>query len=332
MKHCYCLIAILILFTVRPSGVLSQESQKVIQPSHAGNSDFIPMSANVGDCELGVAERDLDINNVRARLYNTGGLFWRSSGNVYTIPKDGTANSVFASGLWVGGLDSEGEIRFAGTAYGPFEYWPGPLDDDGNPPADCSQYDHLYKVSKADLDNIASGIISDDIENWPYELGAPVEDGDGIPDNYDIEAGDRPDLIGDQMVWWVMNDAGNTKEWSFREPLGLEIQVTAFAFNRPGPLSNTTFYRYRMEMKGDEPLSDMYIGFWSDPDLGDASDDFVGSDTTRGLGIVYNGRDFDSGVDGYGDNPPALGYDLMQGPLVPDPRVGAVWTDPDGTR
>lgn len=28
-----------------------------------------------GTCTLGNATRDLDVNNVRARLYNTGGLF-----------------------------------------------------------------------------------------------------------------------------------------------------------------------------------------------------------------------------------------------------------------
>ncbi|MEM6647745.1 MAG: hypothetical protein AAF730_15980, partial [Bacteroidota bacterium] len=146
--------------------------------------------------------------------------------------------------------------------------------------------------------------------------------------NYDLAAGDRPELIGEQTAWWVMNDVGGVKEWSTTAPIGLEVQVTAFAFRTSGALNNTTFYKYRLIKKGPEPLNDVYFGIWSDPDLGNAADDFVGSDSTLGIGFVYNGLDNDAGLDGYGDTPPALGYDFFQGPLVPAP--GETWTDPSG--
>ncbi|NND73176.1 MAG: T9SS type A sorting domain-containing protein [Rhodothermales bacterium] len=328
----YRLAAILLLFGLAESPAQAQSNAKVI-PSPVATSQVFAPQTPVGNCNLGSATKDLDINNVRARLYNTGGLFWKGSGNVYTVPKEGEANAIFASGIWIGGIDPAGDLRFAGTAYGPFEFWPGPIDEDGTPPSDCSEYDHLFKVSAADLQTLEdTGEATEDIENWPYDLGAPVTDGDGDPANYDIEAGDRPTLIGDQMVWWVMNDAGNVKEWSFSEPLGLEIQVTAFAFDQPGPMQNATFYKYRLENKGLVDLNDVYLGIWSDPDLGNAADDFVGSDTTRGLGIVYNGTDVDQGFDGYGDQPPALAYDFVQGPLVPDMTAGPPWIDPDGTQ
>ena len=41
-----------------------------------------------GTCATGTATKDLDINNVRARLYNTGNLFWRGGANVYNVPND----------------------------------------------------------------------------------------------------------------------------------------------------------------------------------------------------------------------------------------------------
>ncbi|GAB5521735.1 MAG: hypothetical protein RhofKO_39860 [Rhodothermales bacterium] len=289
-----------------------------------------PASAqSPGSCALGSAAKDLDANNVRARLYNNGGLFWRGSGNVYTVPKNGEANAIFASGIWLGGLDSNGELRFAGTAYGPWEFWPGPLDQGGNPPADCSVYDNVWKVSQADFDRYDAGLGStSDMDTWPWELGAPVIDGDGNPNNYNLAAGDRPELIGEQTAWWVMNDVGGVKEWSTTAPIGLEVQVTAFAFRTSGALNNTTFYKYKLIKKGPEPLNDVYFGIWSDPDLGNAADDYVGSDSTLGIGYVYNGEDNDAGLDGYGDTPPALGYDFFQGPLVPAP--GETWTDPSG--
>ena len=60
----------------------------------------------------------------------------------------------------------------------------------------------------------------------------------------------------------------------------------------------------------------MYLGYWSDGDLGDAGDDFVGCDTTLNLGYYYNGDNDDGGGGGntYGTAPPALGYVLLQGP------------------
>ena len=274
---------------------------------------------------------DLDVNNVQARAYNNGGLFWKGSGNVYMVPNGGEASSIFAAGIWIGGLDDEGDLRFAGTAYGPFEFWPGPIDEFGNPPADCERYDHIYSVYRSDLEALDRGEpATADIINWPYNLGAPVEDGDGILGNYNLDGGDRPEITGDQMLWWTMNDAGNFKEWSRGRPIGLEVQVSAYAFLDSTAIDNTTFYRYRFRNKGASRLSKSYFGFWVDADLGNAADDFIGSDTTLGLAITYNGRDVDLGDDGYGERPPAVGIDFVQGPIAPD-LLSRTWVDPDGT-
>ncbi len=284
------------------------------------NKRSIQASANktlgVGNCNTGTASADLDINNVRARLYNTGGLFWKGAGPLYNVPKGTQGNSIFASGIWLGGLVN-GELRFAGSTYGPYEFWPGPLDENGNPPADCSVYDRMFKVSREDIIRYEeTGEATSDMLDWPWQLGAPVIDGDGNPNNYDLAAGDRPAIIGDQSIWWVMNDMGNAHNWGNTAPIGVEVQVMAFAFKRADALNNTTFYKYKIINKGGSRLENAYFGIWSDPDLGNAGDDFVGSDTLRGIGYVYNGDDFDEGADGYGDRPPALGYDYFQGPLV----------------
>ena len=295
----------------------------------------VPASAQTpGNCRLGADTVDLTINNVRARLYNNGGLFWRGAGNVYNVPRapDGqpiSPNAIFASGIWIAGRTGN-QVRSAAQAYGNWEYWPGPLDAAGNPPADCSVYDHIYLVSREDINDYEAGNgATPDIENWPYQLGAPVLDGDGDPNNYNLAGGDRPDILGDQMAWWIMNDVGAVHENTGTPPIGLEIRVSAFAFNLAGDLGNTTFYKYELTYKGSQPLTDTWFGIWSDPDLGNASDDYVGSDTTLGLGFVYNADNDDEGSDGYGSPPPATGYDFFQGPLVDAP--GQNFTDPDGT-
>ena len=275
----------------------------------------------VGSCELGSADSFLNINNVNARLFNNGGLFWRGSGFVYTVPKEGQANSIFASGIWIGGQVNN-QLRFAGTTYGPFEYWPGPLDANGNPPANCANFDRIYNITSEELETYEqTGQATADIREWPANLGAPVVDGDGNPDNYNLEGGDRPEVIGDQTAWWVMNDVGNAKGWSQTPPIGMEVQVTAFAFRSANALNNTTFYKYKLIYKGSQPLEDTWFGIFVDPDVGDASDDLVGSDTTLGLGFAYNGDNNDAGFDGYGDQPPAVGYDFFQGPRVDEDGI-----------
>src|SRR5207249_2374462 len=65
-------------------------------------------------------------------------------------------------------------------------------------------------------------------------------------DSVDVEG---PDVLGDQMLWCVYNDAdanAHTNPAGSTNPLGVEIQQTTFAFNRTGALGNTVFLKYRI--------------------------------------------------------------------------------------
>ncbi|MEM1043571.1 MAG: hypothetical protein AAGI91_13190 [Bacteroidota bacterium] len=340
-------------------------------------------SPTPGSCLSGQAEKDLDINNVLARMFNTGSLFYGGSttnGLGYLVPQASGNPPIFASGIWIGGI-VDGTVVAAGSRYDDFEFWPGPLNDDGTlpDPNDCAQFDRIYKVSQADILNFDAGIAAAaDLAQWPAELGAPVlaargngfdDDGDGLVDEgedgvsndddnkdgiicpavlddpcleddtitpdfiderneleraipsvrqaagrpvYDLAGGDRPEIIGNQALWWVMNDLGNTHLESQSPPIGVEAQVLAFSFARADALNDVTFYRYRIIKKTPGTLEETFFSIFSDPDLGDATDDFVGVDTTLSLGFVYNAEDVDNvyGV------PPATGYDFFQGPIV----------------
>ena len=57
----------------------------------------------------------------------------------------------------------------------------------------------------------------------------------------------------------------------------------------------------------------MYVSMWFDADVGNAGDDLAGCDTTLNMGYGYNGQVYD---DEYGYSPPAVGFDLLQGPVV----------------
>ncbi|MCH8962836.1 MAG: T9SS type A sorting domain-containing protein [Bacteroidetes bacterium] len=185
---------------------------------------------------------------------------------------------------------------------------------------DPYQIEGVWYTPAEDPAYAETGIATDNLRHWPWLLGAPVVDGDGIEGNYNLDGGDRPALMGDQMLWWVMNDAGNAhlSSGSDSPPIGMEVHVSAFAFGHSDPrLATVTFYRYKLIYKGPAPLEETYFSLYSDIDLGNFDDDYVGSDSTLHLGFTYNGDNFDEGTDGYGEAPPAIGYTFLRTPLAP---------------
>jgi len=185
--------------------------------------------------------------------------------------------------------------------------------------------------------------IPEVIINWPasrtdvdgtYDYLAPFVDinGDG---EYNINDGDYPAyninedlncinddmLFGDQSVWWVFNDKGGYHAETGGAEIGLEIQAQAFAYKTVDDLGNMTFYSYKIINRSTETLNETYFGQWVDPDVGNYQDDYIGCDVELGLGYCYNGDDNDEsdmlqGVNGYGENPPAVGVDFFRGPLA----------------
>ena len=291
----------------------------------------------VGTCVQGTAQALLDVNHVRAVIQNNDRI-WKRGGGHYEVPQGSGRHTNLRMGIVVGGV-SEGRLRIS-AALDSSEFWPGPLDEPGRPPADCASYDRIFEMRREDLVRYAeAGEASANLRDWPHHLGAPVIDGDGISGNYDIGAGDRPGLVGDQMLWWVTNDLGNEHLVSSRSseygggalPVGLEVRTTAFGFDGHGELEHlsdespsvlaairqvlrfTTFYRYELHYVGKQPLEDAWFGVFANPDLGDPDDDFVGSDSVLGMAFVFNGDDNDAE---YGAAVPALGFDVVRGPVL----------------
>ncbi|MDR2979318.1 MAG: T9SS type A sorting domain-containing protein [Bacteroidales bacterium] len=130
-------------------------------------------------------------------------------------------------------------------------------------------------------------------------------------------------LKGDETLFWVFNDKGNTHTETGGEPIGLEIRGQAFAFATNDELNNMTFYSYEIINRSTYELTNTYFSQWVDPDLGYSKDDYVGCDVSRGLGYCFNGKDVDGQgeIFAYGSQPPAVGVDFFQGPYIdPEPE------------
>ena len=129
-------------------------------------------------------------------------------------------------------------------------------------------------------------------------------------------------IKGDQTIWWVFNDKGNSHTETGGSAIGMEIRAQAFAFSTNDEINNMTFYSYEIINRSTYTLTNTYFSPWTDVDLGYAKDDYVGCDVSRGLGYGYNGAAIDGNgqTEAYGANPPAVGVDFFQGPYL----------DPDG--
>ena len=125
-----------------------------------------------------------------------------------------------------------------------------------------------------------------------------------------------PHLYGDKNLWWVYNDNGNTHTESDGASIGMEIRAQVFAFATNDDVNNMTFNSYELINRSSKTLYNCYFGVVTSADLGDANDDFVGTDVQRGLGYLYNADDEDgTGLgNSYGLQPPAIGIDFLEGP------------------
>lgn len=289
-------------------------------------------------CAPASAVASLDINNTRARIMNGGDMWWDLIGTAaYEIPKvtqqgESRKTSLFAGALWIGGYDQGNNLREAAMTYRQTgnDFFPGPLDVNtaSIDASECIWWDKIYQVTREEINSFIenkASTIPDNIRNWPgngHIAGqantlAPFVDIDNNG-NYNPDAGDYPDVRGDQALWFVYNDKGNTHSETKAQAIGLEIQTEAFAFATNDEINNMTFYQQKIINRSKTKLTKVYFGQWVDADLGYAFDDYVGCDTTRSLGICYNGDDFDQGVMGYGANPPSVGVDFFQGPMGDD--------------
>jgi hypothetical protein len=125
-------------------------------------------------------------------------------------------------------------------------------------------------------------------------------------------------LKGDQTLWWVFNDKGNSHTESNGAAIGLEVRAQAFAFSTNDEINNMSFCSYEIINRSTYELTGTFFCPWTDVDLGYAKDDYVGCDVARGLGYGYNGLDTDGSgePEAYGNQPPAVGVDFFQGPYM----------------
>jgi hypothetical protein len=286
MKKIYLLCALIIIFSVAFGSVASSDT-KLAKGTVLKDEIF------------------LDANRVSCVFYNNGIWGYNNTTGNWGVewPKGSGLSPIFGAGQFLGARVN-GETRVAGVQHSATEWQPGVIESPG---VAANPTDAIYRWYELKENGVG------DWNNWPVEQGAPVD-----------ETG-QPVLLGQQTIFSTWNDLGNHGYYGTNK-LGAEVHQTAWAFNRADAIGDMMFIRWKVINKSNDNFEDTYFVIWSDPDVGDAGDDLVGSDSTLGLGYCYNGAASDQN---YGGRPPAMGIDFFQGPIVDAP--GETVTLPDGT-
>lgn len=276
----------------------------------------------------------LDINKICTQFLNDGRSNTDATGNsAFTYPAGSGKTCIFASSfLWGGYIAGDAQVRVGGSSY-VAGLQGGKITNSGVSwnllTAESSTADNvrIYRTradiypgaSSYDLTTAAvyegttatalSTQYLKDYNEWPFRDGAPY---------YINNSGIRiPGIKGaDQTIWFVANDLNPklTTALYGTDPVGIECQTTYWAYNQSGALGNTIFRKYKIINKSNTTVNNMIVSLFSDPDIGNATDDYAGCDTTLNLGYAYNASSTDVSYSPL--PPPAIGYVLLQGPKV----------------
>lgn len=258
----------------------------------------------------------ININNVLMWIASNGegshdprtggnGFYWSEGYNSWK-------SAIFRDGL-IFGAKVNGEIRVNGNIFRQ-GLQPGYIIDSiAVHPMD---FNYIWKIRK-NWESVPEDSLREKFENdynsWPAEFGAPWHD---INNDGEFSKGiDKPLFYGDEQLFYIANDlnAVQTAYTYGSSPIGLEFQVLTYAFDSTNFLDDVVFKRYLIINKSGEHIEEMLLSYWADNDMGDASDDYVGCDSTLSLAFTWNSTNIDAA---YGTPPPSVGHMLVQGPIV----------------
>ncbi|MDP2236836.1 MAG: T9SS type A sorting domain-containing protein [Bacteroidales bacterium] len=199
-----------------------------------GQKSTYPLKQTTAGCSPSSAFEWLDVNNVRARVNAGGDMWWDLPGGTgakYYIPKAGSATSIFAGSLWIGGTDINNQLKLAALRFRQVgnDYWTGPLTIDGTAAIDeatCAQFDRQWKITRAIVDEFlantdpATGAfipsesytIPKEILEWPVHGDVSKQQSYYLAPFYDVDGdGEYNPFAGDYPYYDIDNSLCQTR-------------------------------------------------------------------------------------------------------------------------
>lgn len=194
-------------------------------------------------------------------------------------------------------------------------------------------------VTSADIQEVADQYMLD-WQEWPAAKGAPwyIDTVRIVRNDAAFDPNNPHHIPGipgaTKTIWFVCNDLSNavTTQFAGSPPIGMEQQMTLWAYASSTPLNEIIFKQVKLIYKGTPTtpstayIDSLYIVQWADGDVGDAGDDYAGCDSVLSLGFEYNATPSDAKYSAKGMAAPAVGYAFLNGVAyyTGDPNDSAV--------
>lgn len=290
----------------------------------------------------------MDHNDTRATLERLGNFFYngQSGASGYEVP-DGSGNhTMYISKFFFMGLDANGTLHasLGGDGNGSDVFY-GPYSNmdiydqqfanrwENRSFQICQEEIDTYRTwweacqgPNQDPQACANSIVPSNatltrIYDWPAhgDIGqlesywlAPFFDYDG-DSFYDPSNGDYPLIKGCCSTYRIENDAAGVHTSSNSDALGIETHYQTYQYRNFGLLNDVTFVEVTVHNRGTITYPEFAYGMYADTDLGEAFDDYMGSDSLKSMYYTYNGDNNDAD---YGIDPPAFGIVGLEAPLT----------------
>lgn len=129
-----------------------------------GSSGIQAVRPKAAGCVPASAVTQIAYNNVRAVIENGGNMWTRRGGSSrsgYEVPKTSDftgACSIYAGGLWMGGVGPDNNLKLAAVLFRAEgnDFWPGPLTNTGDAsvsPEVCGQYDRFWVTERSQAES-----------------------------------------------------------------------------------------------------------------------------------------------------------------------------------
>ncbi len=288
----------------------------------------------------------LNTNNVKVVVSANGVIGYHPSLEKGSwMPADDSAGTIFAASPWISGINAQGELLIT-TQYVFTEnqsWFYGPLTQNTTADSAYSEtFNHVWNIKQSEINthvayfqSLQNGTtatlfpngytIPADFLSWPahgdvslgYDFNlAPFVDYNS--DNlYNPQDGDYPIICGDECLYLIINDIGN----STIPKMGNQVEMWIYAFDTPNipAVNNTFFTKFKFTNKSNQTFYNTRISQMNDLDIGNAFNDYSGTDVAYGAVYAYTGTATDyslSGAPSYGDIPTMESMLLLRGPLL----------------
>lgn len=256
---------------------------------------------------MGAWFNNTGIFNQDTRTNNTPGLEWPLGSGKFACFTAGLSISAFING----------QLAQVAASYSG-EYTPGVIvNDTGFTNSD-------FKVYIVKFDDNAWN--NPDYANWhkmvPY--GAPFDD---VNNNGIFDPGiDKPGVKNSYQTSFAALTDAFVEQRNAGEGFGggvtgtlllADVRWTSWTYNIPG-FEDVQFIEWKIiNQSSNKVWERTRLAIFSDPDIGDHSNDYVGCDTVLNIGYCYNGTPNDGTGSGntYGQYPPAFGFKVLRGPI-----------------